>query len=109
MVGAYRLPDPANGEQRYEDDGGLRSPNEIDEPPITLGGTVDAAFPQVLSDATGDGPPSAGQAQRARRACTGWLRASGARCSAATPSFPRLGPVWDWLPPDGDTPGSGQQ
>ncbi len=39
-----------HGEQRY-DDGELRLPNEIDEPLITLGGTVDAAFLAALADA----------------------------------------------------------
>lgn len=40
-----------HGEQRYEDDGELRLPNEIDVPLITLGGTVDATFLAALADA----------------------------------------------------------
>ncbi|MDE2370796.1 MAG: zinc dependent phospholipase C family protein [Burkholderiales bacterium] len=40
-----------HGEQRYDDNGELRLPNEIDLPLITLGGTVDSAFKQALADA----------------------------------------------------------
>jgi hypothetical protein len=39
-----------HSEQRYEN-GELRLPNEIDLPLITLGGTIDGAFKQALSDA----------------------------------------------------------
>ena len=37
--------------EQFYDDGELRLPNEIDVPLITLGGTVDSAFLQALSDA----------------------------------------------------------
>ncbi|MGI5144248.1 hypothetical protein [Streptomyces sp. CA-106110] len=40
-----------HAEARYEDNGELKWPNEIDLPLITLGGTVDGAFRQALADA----------------------------------------------------------
>jgi hypothetical protein len=40
-----------HAEQRYEDNGELKWPNEIDLPLITLGGTIDGAFSQALADA----------------------------------------------------------
>jgi hypothetical protein len=39
-----------HAEARYEDNGELMWPNEIDLPLITLGGTVDGAFRQALAD-----------------------------------------------------------
>jgi hypothetical protein len=39
-----------HAEARYEDNGELKWPNEIDVPLITLGGTVDGAFRQALAD-----------------------------------------------------------
>lgn len=38
-------------EARYEDNGELKWPNEIDLPLITLGATIDGAFAQALADA----------------------------------------------------------
>jgi hypothetical protein len=40
-----------HAEARYEDNGELKWPNEIDLPLITLGATVDGAFTQALADA----------------------------------------------------------
>lgn len=40
-----------HAEQRYDDNGELKWPNEIDLPLITLGGTIDGAFRQALADA----------------------------------------------------------
>lgn len=40
-----------HAEQRYEDNGELKWPNEIDLPLITLGATIDGAFKQALADA----------------------------------------------------------
>jgi len=40
-----------HAEARYEDNGELKWPNEIDLPLITLGGTIDGAFQQALADA----------------------------------------------------------
>ncbi len=40
-----------HGEMRYDDDGELRQPSDIDEALIQLGNTVDGAFAQALADA----------------------------------------------------------
>jgi hypothetical protein len=40
-----------HAEARYEDNGELKWPNEIDLPLITLGATIDGAFAQALADA----------------------------------------------------------
>jgi hypothetical protein len=40
-----------HAEERYEDNGELKWPNEIDLPLITLGATIDGTFKQALADA----------------------------------------------------------